>query len=207
MASINMIAARRAEKLKTEKMVRGMLLGIFAEIAVALGLLSFFMARIFSAGLTLEKLSMDLKKIEPAVQRITTCQRLIKDLEPKLELLADSRESTLLWTNIMHDLSRSMPANTWLSNVSSNVITAPSTDPKQKPTSKVVLTLAGTSVDQSLIGEAMLRFGQHGEVEKVDLNYTRRNPSMEVEAVDFDMAATLKPKEPAKKEEGRNAKN
>lgn len=208
MPSINMIAARRAEKLKMEKGVRGTILGILTEIAITLGIFSFMVARIIGASLSIDKLDGELQKIEPTVQMINSYEARIKDLGPKLELLADSREATLLWSNILGDLSRSVPADTWINNVTTAVITASSSsDPKSTPESKTVITVQGVALDQQRVGETMLRLGQNPEFEKVDLNYTRNNGSNDMNAVDFDLAATLKLKDSSKKAEASDVKN
>jgi len=198
-----MIAGRRAEKTKLENRVRAALLLAFGEVVVAIALFSFMTACMFTADLKIDRLDSQLKKLEPTVDKIHYYETQISELKPKLNLLADSRETTLMWSQIFQDLSHSMPESTWLSNVASvhstdasaNVASSaaagsPAT-PAPKPVSKLVLTLRGTSENQRLVGDAMLKLGQFPEFKQVDLNFTSKGGNAEMEAVDFEVAAVV----------------
>lgn len=208
MPSINMIAARRAEKEKLKKRVRIMLLMTVCELTISLALVSFMTARILSAKIAIGHLDRELTKIQPTVDEIHYYESQIAELEPKLSLLADSRESTLLWSSVLKDLSHSMPQNTWLSTLATMRTTSPNSSGDGTSTdTKMVLNLRGVSNSQRLVGEAMLRIGQFPEFESVDLNYTQKGKIQDTDTVEFDMAAKLKQNEPARGEVSKDVTN
>lgn len=207
MPSINMIAARRAEKLKLEKNVRVMFLVVVGELAVTLALLSFMTAQVYGANRSISDFDQKLKKIQPTVEKIKYYNSEITNLQPRLSLLADTREQTLTWYNIMQELGHSMPERTWLNGISATQASASqSTDAEGKEISGAKLSLRGVSANQRLVGETMLKLNRFPEIDKVDLNFTQKGGDATLETVEFDMAATLKSDKP---EEGgtTNAKN
>ena len=204
MPSINMIAVRRAEKLRMGKLTRILLLLIIGEVAIGLLLFSFMTARVYSANRTIGELDQKLKKVQPTVDKILYYENQIKSLTPRLDLLADSKEQTLFWYTILQNLSQSMPAQTWLGSLSTNQIsTGSGKDVKVSTT----LNLRGTSISQRLVGETMLRLNQFPEFEKVDLNYTQGGAIEKSNTVDFEMAIRLKSNELKKGGGDSNAAN
>ncbi|MHB0913265.1 MAG: PilN domain-containing protein, partial [Armatimonadota bacterium] len=167
------------------------LFAVIGEVALLVLLVSFMGASAFQMNRQIRQLDKDLEKIQPTVNKIKQYESSIKELEPRLDLLADSRESTLLWHTVLTDLSRSMPDKTWLVNLSTSMVQE-ATDSEENPEPKLVLNIKGTSGSQREVGEAMLRLGQFREIDKVDLNYTQGAASQEMDAVEFDIAASLK---------------
>ena len=206
MPSINMIAIRGAERKRLEKLICVTLLVVAAELAVILCLLGFMTTRVFTAGWESDRLDQKLAKIKPTVDKIRQYEGEIAKLQPRLDLLSDSREQTLLWYTVLQDLARSMPANTWLSSVTT---TRPAVTglARSQPVPPPTLSLRGVSVSQALIGETMLRLNQFPEFERVDLNYTQGNESRAVECVEFQLAALMKSNEPQKGGASNNATN
>lgn len=210
MPSINMIAARRAEKAKLEEHVRIMFIVLVGEFAIMLALLSFMSARIYGTGRTADELDQKLKSVQPTVEKIRYYNGEITKLGPKLDLLADSREDTLLWRNILQRLGHDMPAKTWLGSVSSVSAVANSSPGGAVDSSKSggpQLLLRGVSANQALVGETMLRLNQFPEIDRVDLNFTQKGSSNTIDTVEFDIAATLKQNKSAKGGSSSNAKN
>jgi Tfp pilus assembly protein PilN len=213
MPSINMIAARRAERKKLEKTIRTTMLVILGQIVLAVGLFSFMTARVCSAGRKLSDLDQELKRIQPTVNEIRHYEAEIKKLTPRLDLLADSREETLLWHSLLRGVSRSMPKNTWLSSLQAKVpekteTTASAqagTEPAKPPALSV--NLKGISTSQSLVGETMLRLNQCPEIEKVNLSYTQKGSAVKDTAIEFEIVAELKADEPQKGGKVTNADN
>lgn len=197
MPSINMIAARRAEKVRLEKMMRIAFLVIVGEAVLMLFLLGFMTTRIFSANREITRLDNELARIQPTVEKIKAYEAEIKKLEPRLNLLADSREQTMLWFNILQNLSRSMPEKTWVSNVTTSRA-APTGPAGREKQSATTLTVRGMSVSQGLVGETMLRLGQYPEFKKVNLDYTQEASSRDFEAVEFQLGALLNEPKPQK---------
>jgi Tfp pilus assembly protein PilN len=200
MPSINMIAARRAEKKKLEKTMQIAVLALLAEVAITLGLLGFMSARVFSASRTVRHLDSELNRVQPTVAKIKYYEAELNKLKPRLDLLADSREETLFWYTVLQDLSRSMPQSTWLSSITASRAAASSSSTTTKATAassttpRPTLSLRGVSANQRLIGETMLRLNQFSEFDQVNLNFTQASTDATREAVEFEMAVALKSK-------------
>lgn len=201
MPSINMIATRRAERRNLESQIRMAGLIVLCLVVIAFGVLSFMTARIFATDRTIDQLNKQLSSIQPTVKQIADYEVQTRELQPRLQLLADSREKTLLWYSVMQDLSRSMPADTWLTDVSTvktNQAFQPSQTSqgapgsvKQRPAQKVSLKLRGTSVSQMMVGETMLRLNTWPEFESVDLSYTQQSAREDANTVEFEINAPL----------------
>lgn len=195
MPSINMIAARRWESKQIEKKVRLMFLVVAAEIAAGLMIMSFMSACVFSASRSLEQTEHKLSEEAPIVQRIESYTDAVEKLGPKLGLLSDSRRETMLWCTILHDLSVSMPEKTWLTGLTTTVDTIqPPAHSKDKPQTKVLVSLRGLSSSQRLVGDAMIRLSQCPEFDKVNLNFTEKGNVSGIDTIGFDISAALKPK-------------
>ncbi len=202
MPSINMIATRRAERKKLERQVRMAALAVLSLVVVGFAIMSFMTARIYATERAIDKLDEQLASIQPTVKQIAEYEGETKKLQPRLELLADSREKTLLWYSVMQNLSRSMPDKTWLTNISTvksaeNQRSAPAASSSGGPVAaaaaapKVNLKLRGTSVSQMMVGEAMLRLNRWPEFQQVDLAYTQQGGNPEVETIEFEINAQL----------------
>lgn len=204
MPSINMIATRRAERKKLERQVRMATLVVLCLVLVGFALMSFMTARIYATDRAIDRLDERLASIQPTVKQIAEYERETGKLQPRLELLADSREKTLLWYSVMQNLSRSMPAKTWLTNISTvkavdSQRPAPAASSSATPAApaaapaapQVSLKLRGTSVSQMMVGEAMLRLNRWPEFQQVDLAYTQQGGNPEVETIEFEINAQL----------------
>jgi Tfp pilus assembly protein PilN len=211
MPSINMIAARRAEKKRIEKMVYCTLLVILGELAITLGVVGFMTARVHAANVNIRELDSQMMKLQPTVNRIKSYEGEIKGLKPRLDLLGQSRDQTLLWYAVMHDLASSMPEKTWLTGVSTSQVVETSSSSSSSSSGPVksspTVSLSGTSVSQKLVGEAMLRLNQCPEFDRVDLTFTQENTVNDTKALQFQIAAKLKPAEPQKGGNSKNASN
>lgn len=194
MPSINMIATRRAERKRLARQIRIIAMVLLGELVAVLAILSFVTARIHAANRTIGRLDVELTKILPTVEKIKYYEQETKKLEPNVNLLADSRERTLLWYAVMQNLGRSVPEKTWLTSIDSvrSAPTATAASSEQAEAPKVTVKLRGTSINQRLVGETMLRLNQFPEFERVDLNYTQNGRSQEPDTIDFEVAALLK---------------
>jgi len=194
MPSINMIATRRAERKRLARQIRITAMVLLGELVAVLAILSFVTARIHAANRTIGRLDVELTKILPTVEKIKYYEQETKKLEPNVNLLADSRERTLLWCAVMQNLGRSVPEKTWLTSIDSvrSAPTATAASSEQAEAPKVTVKLRGTSINQRLVGETMLRLNQFPEFERVDLNYTQNGRSQEPDTIDFEVAALLK---------------
>ncbi len=194
MSSINMIAARRAERKRSERQVRIAAMVVLCELVALFAIASFMTARIYAASGTIRQLDRKLVKILPTVEKIKAYEAETKKLQPKVDLLADSCERTLVWYSLMQNLGRSVPENTWLSSINSvRSVPAKGTDSSEPQPPKTTVNLRGTSVNQRLVGETMLRLNQYSGLERVDLNYTQSGRSQALNTIDFEIATLLAP--------------
>ena len=178
MPSVNMIAARRAEKKRLEKFIYVALVVIVGELAIMLAVMGFMTARVHADNSRIHGLDRDMARIQPTVDKIRKYESQIKELSPRLDLLSSSRDQTMLWHSVLQDLGRCMPEKTWLTSVATSVTSSGSSSSSGgKSAPATTLNLGGSSVSQQLVGEAMLRLNQCPEFEKVDLTYTQDNPS------------------------------
>ena len=191
MPSINMIATRRAERKKLEQQVRVAALIVLCQVILGCAILSFMTARIYATDRAISKLNKQLATIQPTVRQIAEYEAETKQLEPRLKLLADSKEKTLLWYSIMQNLSRSMPADTWLTDITTSV-EIPSSTASKPEEPRATIKLRGTSVSQMMVGETMLRLNKWPEFSRVDLSYTQQSGNEDVNTVEFEINAPLR---------------
>jgi Tfp pilus assembly protein PilN len=204
MPSINMIAARRAEKKRLEKLVNITFLVIAGELVITLGMLGFMTARVHAANKSIAKLDGQLVKLQPTVDKIHRYEGDIKELEPRLNLLSDSRERTMLWYSILRDLSHSMPEKTWLTSIATTV---PPAQPTDKTAPAPELNICGSTTRQGLVGETMLRLNQFPEFSSVDLTFTQEAGSETSKTLQFQVLAKVKPVDSKEGGASKNAEN
>lgn len=196
-----MIAARRAEKKRLEKMIQAVLLVVAGELLITFAVFAIMTTQVFRTGGEIKQIDRELAKIQPTVDQIRAYESDIKQLEPRLKLLEDSKQETLLWYTVLQDLGRSMPESTWLNSlVTAQPTNTASTMNTDKKTAKPgpTLNLRGTTVSQRLVGETMLRLNQCPEFERVDLAYTQESAGANFTGVEFQITAILKSTEQGK---------
>lgn len=191
MPSINMIAAKGAERKRLEQLLRITAIVIVGEVAIALFIFGFMTTRVYSANQQMGELDKKLVQLQPTVNKIKDYGTEIKKLEPRLNLLDNSRQQTLLWHSVLKNLACSMPQNTWVSSLATTNNTAAGTDSSKQMPSTVV-DISGTTTSQALVGETMLRMNKFPEFDKVELNYTQQNGT-DNNLVEFKIGASLKP--------------
>ena len=206
MPSINMIAARRAEKKKLEERVRIALIFAIGSVAIALAILSFMTARVYSTGKAIDNVDMQLAKVQPIVDTISEYENNISKLTPKLVLLQESRQQTLVWYNALEDISKSMAEKTWITSLTTTSKSIPASGDTPAST-VIVVNLHGNTISQSLVGETMLRLNQNVEFNKVDLDYTQKSSSAGVDLLEFAINIELKPSDNKKGGVSDNAGN
>ena len=117
MPSINMIAARRAEKRRQEQNIRKLVYGIIAEIGVvvaATGALGTTFVRLNNQS---ADLSGQIRKLQPKVNEIQKLQQDAGRLQPKVETLDGAKADTLFWYSNLYAITNSLPPKTWLTSL------------------------------------------------------------------------------------------
>jgi Tfp pilus assembly protein PilN len=183
MVSVNMIAARRAERLRLARATRVLSFGVCTAAALLVAVVAVMGGRILNVKFATARVEADLVKLQPTIERINAINRERALLQPQIAVLGDAVKNTMRWHGVMADLQRSIPPQTWLTNLSV----------ERQAEGQERLRLNGVTVSQKLVGEAMLRLNQNQLYNGVDLHFTQSGKLGERETVEFELAAHLKP--------------
>ncbi len=184
MPSINMIAPRRAEKRRRERDMRRLLLVIVAELIVAVGAGGWICTRLFTTNNRIAELDTQIAKLRPVVRQITAYRKAVKQLEPRMKLLSQSKERTLRWYSALDKLTQSLPSSTYLTKIN--------TVPDAQNPLIAKINLNGISISQERVGEAMMRLNEVREFDSVDLHYTQHTTVGSASAVEFEIGTVMK---------------
>lgn len=197
MPSINMIAPRRAEKRRRERDMRRLVLVIVGELIVAVGVGGWICTRLFTTNNRIAELDTQIAKLRPVVRQISAYRKAVKQLEPRMKLLSQSKECTLRWYSALDKLTQSLPASTYLTKI--NTVA----DAQNPLVAKI--NLNGISVSQERVGEAMMRLNEVPEFDSVDLHYTQNTTVDSASAIEFEIGTVMK-NGPQVKGAGSNAR-
>ena len=190
MPSINMIANRRAEKKRQATNVRKLVYGISAEIGCVLAATSVLWVHMVSVQGQISDLSGQIQKLEPKVNAIDDLEKQTQLLTPKVVTLDGAKADTLFWYSNLAAITGSLPQNAWLTSLAAaGTGGAPGSASGADPT----VQLSGVSLDQSQVGEAMLRMNQSPSLDHVDLAFVQQQKTGNVPTVSFQMTVHLKP--------------
>ena len=181
MPSVNMIAPRRAEKMRLERDMRRLVVVIVAELILAAGLGGWVCTKVWTTNGHIADLNVQLTKLQPVVKEIAGYETATQKLDPKLKLLGQAKESTMHRFNALDKLSQSLPQSTYLTRLSTT------TAASQPGT---VVDMDGISANQAKVGEFMLRVNVIPDFNGVDLHYTQRSGA--TSALEFEVGAKMK---------------
>ena len=192
MPSINMIAARRAEKRRQEQNTRKLVYGIAAEFGATAVIVSVMYARLLAVNGSVGDLNTEISKLQPTVNQIQLMQKETQDLQPKVATLDGAKADTLFWYNDLYAVTSCLPPKTWLTTLGTagtsgdgSPGTAGSGDPQ--------LSLSGVALNQSTVGTAILQMNQSPRLDHVDLAMVTQGKTGLVPTVTFQMTVHLKP--------------
>jgi Tfp pilus assembly protein PilN len=186
MPSINMIASRRSEKQRFGRNARGLMVVVLVEVVLGIALGGMFTFKICDTKRRIADLDMQLQRLRPTVKKIEDYETATAKLEPKVQLLQEAQGKTLRWRNLLDKLATALPAQTWLTKLGSTT----STDKDEGE--PAIINIAGVSVSQNQVGEAMLRLNTYADFKSVDLHYTQGSSVGTRKTVEFELAAALK---------------
>ena len=190
MPNVNLIAARREEKKKLERVASQLFIGLGASVGCLLLLASFMGARHLAMNSELAGADQRMLKIQPTLDEIARIEKERNDLLPKVEQLEAAKAQTLRWQAVFLALSKATPANTWLSQVSSTegdspTVTIQGQTDNEHLASAIVLALQHESVFQSVDLKG---------INSVSVSQTDKSgKSVQVSRTQFDILATVKP--------------
>ena len=193
-----MIAGRRAEKRRQEQNIRKLIYGISAEIGCVVLAVSFLTVRTVSLHSHLQDLSAQIQSLEPKVNKIQQLQDASAALQPKVKTLDGAKADTLFWYSNLYAIANSLPEKTWLTSLGA---TGGGGAPGSAAGADPTVSLAGVTLNQSLVGEAMLRMNQSPGMDHVELAFVQQQKTGDTDTVSFQMTAHLKP-EPSTSAQG-----
>jgi Tfp pilus assembly protein PilN len=190
MASINLIAARRAEHHRLMRVTRALGIACITAVSCLLGIFTLNSARLIHTNIAMGQLDAELIRLKPTLERIRVAQMERQELQPKLVTLTNAQSATLRWFDVLDGLKKTVPQQAWLTSLT----VEGSKDGEQ------AVKFNGITVSQKLVGETMLRLNQFSYYKGVDLHYTQTGKLGKRDTVEFEVAAQLKPLEGQKYE-------
>jgi Tfp pilus assembly protein PilN len=196
MANINLIAARRAERVRLTKIAKGLIGAIGVTVVVGTVSAAMMTVRVVMVRGEIAGIDRELATLAPIRKEIEANEKERLVLQPKLAALGEARKRTRRWYDIMEGLKRAVPEETWLNSLSVEV----------SPDANQSIRLDGTTTTQERVGETMLRMAQQPEYfKKVDLRFTQANRTEYGEVVSFELASQLQPLDPPVEEGKKDA--
>lgn len=183
MPNINLIALRRAEKKKIERLTRYLFMGFAGSVGGLVLLIVFLGGQQFLLKKQLSDARRELEKIQPELNLIKATEDATKSLVPKVTTLEQAKLGTLRYRNLFQVVSRSVPTSVWLGSLGS-------TGGEQDTT----IALVGVSGSQSLVADLMTNLGKIPLFERIELKYTSLAGATDsVERIAFQVDARMKP--------------
>lgn len=201
MPNINLIAARREEKKRLERITRQLFFGFAASVGVMFLLGTYLAACRLTTGADLADATAKMQKLQPTLDRIAEVEKQTNEMRPKVDTLQTAKMETLRWRSLFTVVSQSIPNSTWITSLSST------------GGDVGTITLNGTASSQTLVGDTMSRLGSHPVFDKIDLGFTQSNGNSSdmAQAVTFQINAHLRPtvekKDDTKKDAAVGPKN
>jgi Tfp pilus assembly protein PilN len=196
MANVNLISARRAERVRLAKIARAVAGAVVVTGIIGFGTVAFAAGQFLVARSRIASAEAELVRLKPVLAGIEAAEAEREVLRPKLVTLTDAQKSTNRWFGIMDGLKRAVPDQTWLTNIS---VEAGAEGPG-------LLRINGMTTSQSRVGETMFRLNQQTDFYSgIDLRYTQVSKFDTVDAVEFELAAQLSQPEAEAKEGASNA--
>ena len=190
MPNINLIAARREEKKRLERVASQLFVSLGASVGALLLLASFMGARHFQMNSELAGADQRMQKIQPTLDEIDRIEKERNALIPKLDQLEAAKVQTLRWQAVFLALSKATPSNTWLSQVSSSEGDSPT------------ITLEGQTDNEHLVSDIVQALTRDPVFQAVDLkntsavNVTQNNAAgkpVQMTRSQFQIQARVKP--------------
>ena len=189
MPNINLIAERRAQRQRIERLCRTSFFAMAGSLLGVVGMLSWTAAQRLELSGELAAANRRMRRLEPDLREIARIQRRIADSRPKVETLENARLSTLRWCAVFNALPRVLPAETWLEKLDA----VPGDPVAGTPTQ---LTVHAVSRTQSQAGQAAVLMAAQPIFEEIDIRSTRTQSTASGKTVvKFEMSASLRPQE------------
>lgn len=194
MVNINLISARRAERLRLTRIARGLVGATIVSAAIGLFTFAYFTTGIVINNSKIAQQQAQLTKLKPVLDEIKKAELERNLLQPKLTTLMQAQVKTKRWWETLEGLKRAIPDETWLTNYS-----------VEGAEDAQTVRLTGVTSTLERAGETMMRLNAQPEFySKVELKFTQANRADEDNpSIEFELAAELvNPEADAEKKEG-----
>jgi Tfp pilus assembly protein PilN len=181
---INLIAERRAQKVRALTIMRCV---VYSLIAILVGVALMYgkmlvATRSVQGHIAEVEANLTDPALADAVDRIAFLEANITELQPRVTLLEKVHDSEEAWIRIMRDMSGAIPKGVWVSQMNS-----------RRGPEEQTLTLRGSAYRQRDIGEFMLRVEELGWSGTPNLGYTQASMNLQgSNSIDFEVAVPLK---------------
>lgn len=186
MPNLNLIAARREEKKKVERITRQLFLGLAASAGLFTMTVVYTGAQQALLGSALKQADDAMANLKPIIADIKKTKEETAELTPKVDTLKSAQLNTMRWRGVLQVVSQSVPSETWLSTLQSSGSNEDAT-----------LSLSGMTTSQSRVGQMMdqLQKNRLKLFDNVTLKQTQNSTAPEdpIQKVSFDLSAHLTP--------------
>jgi Tfp pilus assembly protein PilN len=198
MANVNLISARRAERVRMTKVARGLAMAIGATAVIGVIGAAWLGGCMLKVESDVREADGKLGRLRPIRKQIEADEKERQALQPKLTTLSEAQKRTSRWYGIMEGLKHAVPEETWLTAVSVE---------KGGAETPANVRIDGVTVSQSRVGETMFRLSQQPDFyKKVDLRYSQANVAQK-DQVEFELVAQMNQPELEKKAEKKDDPN
>ncbi len=148
--NINLIAERRARKMREVMVLRWSTMGVLFVILLMISMNVIAAVEMFATKRDIIALEFELKSYEGKRQELARIELAIAEKRPMVALLEQVRVSEGAWMTMLADFSHIIPHDVVIDNLS----TTPSD-------TGVRLRVSGRALDETTVGEFMMALRQH----------------------------------------------
>jgi Tfp pilus assembly protein PilN len=182
MININLIANRRAQRLRIAKLARLSAYGVIGLLVAVILVYTWLTIAVSMVSGEIREVDARLgdPKLVGALDRITFLESQTAVLRPRVQLLREVQQSQKDWGQILQDLSDEIPNNVWLTGVSSR---------REQQDQRLVVS--GSALSQGAVGDFMLNLKKARWCGLPALGYTQAMTIQDTETVNFEITVPL----------------
>lgn len=182
MININLIAERRARKIRELAILSRSVMGVILLLAAMLAINGLTWSSWYLQKADLRQVNLKLKNAELKAQALNEIKQKIAEKRPMVTLLEHVQVSEGAWITMLADFSRVTPPNIALTSFST-----------QASDKDMVLQVAGRASDEDAVGDYMMALRQHTKwAASAKLGSVTADPQNGVQAVRFDLKISVR---------------
>src|SRR6266542_1684045 len=113
MANVNLISARRAERVRLTRLSRVLLGGFIVTCLIGVACIGLMGLKILGVSVETAEVQRDLRRLQPIVDEISKAESDRNALQQKLTTLTQAQSRTQRWFGIMDGFKKAVPEETW----------------------------------------------------------------------------------------------